>query len=125
MDYLRRQAAPLSERVWKALDEAVVGAARHVLAARRVATFDGPQGWEHVATRLGTSTPCRSAEGQAVVCVPDVVLLFEVRAHDDGPGAAYRATFLYELDGTVRRSEPAAASDPSTDGSPVGGGSPE
>ena len=79
MDYLRRQAAPLSERVWKALDEAVVGAARHVLAARRVATFDGPQGWEHVATRLGTSTPCRSAEGQAVVCVPDVVLLFEVR----------------------------------------------
>jgi uncharacterized linocin/CFP29 family protein len=79
MDYLRRQAAPVSERVWKALDEAVVGAARHVLAARRVATFDGPQGWEHVATRLGTSTPCRSAEGQAVVCVPDVVLLFEVR----------------------------------------------
>ena len=79
MDYLRRQAGPLSERVWKALDEAVVGAARHVLAARRVATFDGPQGWEHVATRLGTSTPCRSAEGQAVVCVPDVVLLFEVR----------------------------------------------
>jgi uncharacterized linocin/CFP29 family protein len=79
MDYLRRQAAPLSDRVWKALDDAVVGAARHVLAARRVATFDGPHGWEHVATRLGTSTPCRSAEGQAVVCVPDVVLLFEVR----------------------------------------------
>jgi uncharacterized linocin/CFP29 family protein len=50
-----------------------------VLAARRVATFDGPHGWEHVATRLGTSTPCRSAEGEAVVCVPDVVLLFEVR----------------------------------------------
>jgi uncharacterized linocin/CFP29 family protein len=79
MDYLRRQAAPLSERVWKALDDAIVSAARHVLAARRVATFDGPHGWEHVATRLGTSTPCRSAEGEAVVCVPDVVLLFEVR----------------------------------------------
>ena len=54
-------------------------AARHVLAARRIATFDGPHGWDHVATRLGTSTPCRSAEGTAVVCVPDVVLLFEVR----------------------------------------------
>jgi uncharacterized linocin/CFP29 family protein len=79
MDYLRRQAAPLSDRVWKALDDAVVSAARHVLAARRVATFDGPHGWEHVATRLGTSTPCRSGEGEAVVCVPDVVLLFEVR----------------------------------------------
>ena len=79
MDYLRRQAAPLSDRVWKTLDDAVVQSARHVLAGRRVATFDGPRGWEHVATRLGTSTPCRSAEGQAVVCVPDVVLLFEVR----------------------------------------------
>jgi uncharacterized linocin/CFP29 family protein len=79
MDYLRRHTAPLSERVWKSLDEAVVQAARHVLAARRVGTFDGPRGWEHVATRLGTMTPCRSAEGQAVVCVPDVVLLPEVR----------------------------------------------
>lgn len=79
MDYLRRQAAPMSGTVWKALDEAVVQAARHVLAARRIATFDGPHGWGHVATRLGTSTPCRSAEGEAVVCVPDVVLLFEVR----------------------------------------------
>jgi uncharacterized linocin/CFP29 family protein len=79
MDYLRRHAAPVSDRVWKTLDDAVVQSARHVLAARRVATFDGPRGWEHVATRLGTSTPCRSAEGEAVVCVPDVVLLFEVR----------------------------------------------
>jgi uncharacterized linocin/CFP29 family protein len=79
MDYLRRHAAPVSDRVWKTLDDAVVQSARHVLAARRIATFDGPRGWEHVATRLGTSTPCRSAEGEAVVCVPDVVLLFEVR----------------------------------------------
>jgi uncharacterized linocin/CFP29 family protein len=79
MDYLRRHAAPLSDRVWKALDEAVVQSARHVLAARRVATFDGPHGWDHVATRLGTSTPCRSSEGEAVICVPDVVLLYEVR----------------------------------------------
>jgi uncharacterized linocin/CFP29 family protein len=79
MNYLRRKAAPLSERVWKALDEAIVQAARHVLAGRRIATFDGPRGWEHVAARLGSMTPCRSQEGQAVVCVPDVVLLLEVR----------------------------------------------
>jgi uncharacterized linocin/CFP29 family protein len=69
----------MSETVWKALDDAVVQAARHVLAGRRIATFDGPHGWDHVATRLGTSTPCRSPEGEAVICVPDVVLLFEVR----------------------------------------------
>jgi uncharacterized linocin/CFP29 family protein len=88
MDYLRRHTAPLSDRVWKALDDAVVQAARHVLAGRRLATFDGPRGWDHVATRLGTMTPCRSAEGQAVVCVPDVVLMLEVRVDFSVPWAA-------------------------------------
>jgi uncharacterized linocin/CFP29 family protein len=88
IDYLRRHTAPLSDRVWKALDEAVVQAARHVLAGRRVATFDGPRGWEHVATRLGTMTPCRSPEGQAVVCVPDVVLMLEVRTDFSLPWAS-------------------------------------
>ena len=54
MDTLRRDAAPLSDRVWKEIDEAVSQAARHVLTARRVATFDGPHGWDQlVASRLG------------------------------------------------------------------------
>src|SRR5258706_14202689 len=75
MDYLRRGSAPLSERVWSALDEAAAQAARHVLTGRRVATFDGPRGWEHTAARLGTMTPCASQEGKATVCVPEVVLL--------------------------------------------------
>ncbi len=79
MDNLRRSSAPLSDRVWTLLDEAAAQAARHVLAARRIATFDGPHGWDHAAVRLGTMTPCRSAEGQAVVCVPEVVLLAEIR----------------------------------------------
>jgi uncharacterized linocin/CFP29 family protein len=80
MDHLRRTSAPISERVWHALDEAIAQAARHVLAGRRVATFDGPKGWDHTAVRLGTMIPCRSQEGTAVVCVPEVVLLNEVRA---------------------------------------------
>jgi uncharacterized linocin/CFP29 family protein len=80
MDYLRRHTAPVSERVWEALDAAVAQAARHVLAARRVATFDGPHGWDHIAVRLGTMTPCGAAPGRAVVCVPNVVLLSEIRA---------------------------------------------
>jgi uncharacterized linocin/CFP29 family protein len=88
MDYLRRRAAPLSDRVWKALDEAIVQSARHVLGARHVATFDGPHGWEHVAARLGTSTPCRTSEGEAVVCVPDVVLLYEIRVDFSLPWSA-------------------------------------
>jgi uncharacterized linocin/CFP29 family protein len=87
MDYLRRDAAPLSERTWKALDEAVAQAARHVLAARRIATFDGPKGWENVAVRLGTMQPCQGAQGKASVCVPDVVLLAEIRADFSLPWA--------------------------------------
>lgn len=87
MDYLRRSAAPVSDRVWKALDEAVAQAARHVLAARRIATFDGPRGWESVGARLGTMTPC-SAPGRAAVCVPEVVLLAEIRADFSVPWTA-------------------------------------
>jgi uncharacterized linocin/CFP29 family protein len=80
MDYLRRASAPLTERVWTALDEAAAQAARHVLTARRVATFDGPKGWEYTAARLGTMTPCATLEGKAIVCMPELVLLAEVRA---------------------------------------------
>ena len=80
MDYLRRNAAPLSAEVWEALDHAVVQVARHVMAARRVAKLDGPKGWDYVAARLGTLTPCATKEGMAAVCVPDVVLLPEIRA---------------------------------------------
>lgn len=80
MNVLRRESAPLSGRAWEALDEAAATAARHVLAGRRIATFDGPRGWEHLAARLGTMTPCTAADGQATVCVPDVALLAEIRA---------------------------------------------
>jgi uncharacterized linocin/CFP29 family protein len=89
MDYLRRDAAPLSDQSWKALDAAVVQAARHVLAARRVATFDGPKGWENVAVRLGTMRPCHTAEGKASVCVPDVVLLTEIRVDFSLPWSTF------------------------------------
>jgi uncharacterized linocin/CFP29 family protein len=89
MDTLRREAAPLSARVWKEVDEAVAQAARHVLTARRVATFDGPHGWDHlVASRLGTMTPCQTREGKATVCRPEVVLLAEVRAEFSLPWTA-------------------------------------
>lgn len=106
MGYLRREAAPISERVWKVLDEAVVQAARHVLAARRVATFDGPHGWDHVATRLGTMTPCRSPEGRAVVCVPEVVLLSEVRVDFSMPWSSIE---VFERGAPVLDTGPAEA----------------
>ena len=105
-DYLRRHAAPLSEHTWQALDKAVVEAARHTLAGRRVATFDGPRGWDHVATRLGTATPCRSTEGQATVCVPDVVLLLEVRVDFSLPWSAIE---VFERGAPVLDTAPADA----------------
>jgi len=89
MDTLRRASAPLSERIWKEVDEAVDQAARHVLTARRIATFDGPHGWDQlVASRLGTMTPCQTREGKATVCRPEVVLLAEVRAEFSLPWTA-------------------------------------
>jgi uncharacterized linocin/CFP29 family protein len=88
MDYLRRDAAPLSNRLWTMLDEAVAQSARHVMAARRVATFDGPKGWDTVAVRQGTMRPCHPPEGKASVCIPDVVLLAEIRVDFSLPWAA-------------------------------------
>ena len=72
--------SPLSDAVWKALTDAMLATGRHVLAARRIATFDGPKGWEHVASQLGVTTTCQTREGLAAVCLPDVALLAEIRA---------------------------------------------
>lgn len=44
MDYLSRQSAPISEPLWKQIDEAVVGVARNVLTGRRVLPMMGPLG---------------------------------------------------------------------------------
>jgi uncharacterized linocin/CFP29 family protein len=82
---------PLAEAVWNGLAEAMMATARHALAARRVATFDGPRGWEHVASQLGVMTTCATREGLAAVCLPDVALLAEIRADFHLPWAAVRA----------------------------------
>jgi uncharacterized linocin/CFP29 family protein len=90
MDILqRRAAAPISERVWKEIDDAVRKAAVHVLAGRRVADFDGPKGWDFVASRLGTLRPAHSSRssGSARLSVPEVALLTEIRADFSLPWA--------------------------------------
>jgi uncharacterized linocin/CFP29 family protein len=45
-----------------------------------VASFDGPRGWDYFAAPLGTMTTCRTSDGKAGVCVPDLALLAEIRA---------------------------------------------
>jgi uncharacterized linocin/CFP29 family protein len=80
MDPLRRASAPLSDRAWKEIDDAVARAARHVMTARRVADFRGPRGWDYIAARLGTTTACQPSQGRVGVCVPDIAPLAELRS---------------------------------------------
>jgi uncharacterized linocin/CFP29 family protein len=91
MPALGRTTAPLSDRVWAALDDAVVGAARHVLGARRMATFDGPRGWDCVALPSGTLGRREVREGQAEVWTANLVVLAEIRAAFTLPWPAIEA----------------------------------
>jgi uncharacterized linocin/CFP29 family protein len=80
MPYPLFRDIPVSERVVNALAEAVTAAARHVLAARRIATFEGPRGWDVVALPLGTLTERATPASPAIFHVPDLVVLPEIRA---------------------------------------------
>jgi uncharacterized linocin/CFP29 family protein len=92
MDWLRREVAPISERAWKAIEDAVVRSAKQELAARRLAEFEGPKGWEHVAEPLGTTRPAKAApKAGAVRSLPDVILLSEIRHDFSIPWAALDA----------------------------------
>jgi len=92
-DWLRRDRAPLSDRAWQAIDEAVVRAAKQELAARRIADFEGPKGWGHVAEPLGTRRPASRgrAEAGAQRSIPDVMLLCEMRKDFSLPWGAIDA----------------------------------
>src|SRR2546423_12326788 len=82
MEWLRRSAAPLSEKVWKEVDEIAGSMFKQTIIARRIVDFDGPRGWNHVATQLGTFKPAKTPKhGDRVrFLVPDVMLLTELRA---------------------------------------------
>jgi uncharacterized linocin/CFP29 family protein len=104
VDVLRRSGAPVSERVWRALDEAVVQAARHVMSARRVATFDGPRGFDYLAVPLGTVSVSNGPEGPARVGVPNLVPLAEIRAQFS---LAWSAVDAFERGGPALDAGPA------------------
>jgi len=80
-DWLRRSAAPLSPKTWQAIDETAISMARQTLVARRVADLNGPRGWTHVASELGTfrAASVPKAEPGVRFSVPDVMLLTEIR----------------------------------------------
>jgi uncharacterized linocin/CFP29 family protein len=82
-EWLRRSGAPLSAKTWAAIDETAVTMAKQTLVTRRVADLDGPRGWTHVATELGTfrSTSVSKADESVRFSVPDVMLLTEIRTN--------------------------------------------
>lgn len=82
MEWLRRNAAPLSDKVWKEVDDLALSMFKQTVAARRIVDFDGPRGWNHVAAQLGTFKPAQPVKpfGKIRLSVPDVMLLTELRA---------------------------------------------
>jgi uncharacterized linocin/CFP29 family protein len=82
MEWLRRGAAPLSAKVWKEVDDIAGSMFKQTVVARRVVDFDGPRGWDHVATQLGTFKPVHTppTSGKVRFSIPDVILLTEIRA---------------------------------------------
>ena len=80
-NWLRRNAAPLSEKVWQEIDRIAATMAKQTMVARKLADFDGPRGWDHVATQLGTfrSVTTPQQTGRVRLSIPDVMLLPEIR----------------------------------------------
>jgi uncharacterized linocin/CFP29 family protein len=82
MEWLRRSAAPLSAKVWKEIDEMAAAMFKQTVVVRRIVDFDGPRGWNHVATQLGTFKPAHPPRpsGKVRFLLPDIMLLTEIRA---------------------------------------------
>src|SRR5947207_5874090 len=87
MEWLRRSAAPLSEKAWKEIDDVAGAMFKQTVVARRIVDFDGPRGWNHVATQLGTFKAVQPKQnfGRVRFSVPDVMLLTELRAEFEIP----------------------------------------
>jgi uncharacterized linocin/CFP29 family protein len=81
MNHLLRAHAPISDGVWKELDEEASERLTPALAARKLVDFSGPHGWEYSATNLGrvntlAPPPCQGVTGLQRRVLP----LMEVRA---------------------------------------------
>jgi uncharacterized linocin/CFP29 family protein len=81
MNHLLRAHAPISDGVWKELDDEASERLTPALAARKLVDFSGPHGWDYSATTLGrvnalSSPPCQGVTGLQRRVLP----LVEVRA---------------------------------------------
>jgi uncharacterized linocin/CFP29 family protein len=106
-DWLRRETAPLSERVWSEIESVAVKMAKQTLVARRILDLNGPRGWGYVATQLDTFRPPAEGKssdkfGRARLALPDVMLLTEIRADFSIP---WSSIDLFERVGPALESE--------------------
>ncbi len=53
MDILKREAAPIPDAAWRAIDDEATQALSSRLTARRFADIDGPHGWQYTAVSSG------------------------------------------------------------------------
>jgi uncharacterized linocin/CFP29 family protein len=77
---LRREAAPISERSWTAIDEEAQRTLRHFLAGRRLVDFEGPKGWEHSTETLGGVDEIPSSRDGVSARLRRVLPMLELRA---------------------------------------------
>src|SRR5712691_8078201 len=89
MEWLRRNGAPISSKVWNEIDNISGAMFKQTVVGRRITDFDGPRGWNHVATQLGTFKPAQAprSSGKVRYSIPDVLLLTELRADFQLPWA--------------------------------------
>ena len=71
-DWLRRDTAPLSQKVWAEIDSTAVRMAKQTMVGRRIADLDGPRGWGHVAAQMDTFRPAAAVKsmGRARLALP-------------------------------------------------------
>ena len=83
MEWLRRNAAPLSQKAWKEIDDIALSMFKQTVVARRIVDFNGPRGWDHIGTQSGTfkAAPAPKIAGKVKYSIPDVMLLTELRAN--------------------------------------------
>ena len=62
MDYLNRNQAPFDDKIWDAIDEAAVDAARERLTGRRFLDVEGPFGVGLTSIEVGNDDCCRQPE---------------------------------------------------------------
>lgn len=79
MNHLLRSHAPITEEVWRQLDEEARDRLAPSLAARKLVDFAGPRGWRYSATELGRTVEISGPEEAVRARKRSVLPLVELR----------------------------------------------